>query len=307
MHKPVMLSESIKALVSNPDGCYIDGTLGGGGHCREILSKLSEKGRVIGFDQDLEAINRTKKLFENELRLTLVHDNFSRIKEYLDKENIINVDGIFLDLGVSSFQIDSSSRGFSFLKNAPLDMRMNQQQPLDAKTWINQADEKEMENIFLKYGEEKYSKKIAKAISQSRKIKPLETTYDLVNIVKKVKGEGFRSKIHPATKTFQAIRIAINNELVNIEKVLKTSINRVYKGGRFVVLTFHSLEDRIVKHFFSSHIKREISLQQGGSEFSGNKPYVKWLYKKPLRPNINEINNNPRARSVKLRAVTLEG
>lgn len=307
MHKPVMLTESIDALINNPNGCYVDGTIGGGGHCTEILNRLSQKGKVIGFDCDIEAINRMKSTAQKDSRLTLVHDNFLNISNYLDKYKIPKVNGVILDLGVSSFQLDQPERGFSFLQDAPLDMRMDQTQLLDAKYWLNTASEEEMASVFYRLGEEKMSRRIAYIICEYRKKIPLESTFQLVELIKKIKGSGGRSKIHPATKTFQAIRMLINNELDNFEKTLTSMIHRIYSGGKFVVLTFHSLEDRLVKRFFNKHIQKEVNLQEGGSVYEGNKPYVRWMNKKPLRASSDEVSINNRARSAKLRVVTVQG
>ncbi len=306
-HQPVMLSECIDALVNNPDGCYIDGTIGGGGHCKEILNRLSQKGRVLGFDRDKDSIDNLRSFSRQDHRLTLIHDNFSEMSNKLSEDGINKVDGILLDLGISSSQLDKKERGFSFLKDGPLDMRMNQLQELNAEQWLKDSNEEEIAKILYTYGEEKQSHKIAKEIVKFRKNNSLKTTLQLADLVEKVKGGRRGLRIHPATKTFQAIRIVVNNELGSIEKVLSEMIHKIYSGGRFVILTFHSLEDRIVKHFFTSHLKKEISLYEGGSKEIGNKPYIKWLRKKPLIASDNEIKINPRSRSAKLRAIKVEG
>ena len=302
-----MINESIQYMIKNKNGCYIDGTLGGGGHLKEILKKTGDKGVVIGFDRDIEAIRRVQKIEEKDPRFTSVHLNFNKMHEKLDELGIKNVDGVFLDLGVSSFQIDSPERGFSFLKDGPLDMRMDQSQEMCARKWINIASEQEIASTIYKYGNEKMSKNIAHAIVKFRKIKKIETTKELADLILQVKTKSRFQKIHPATKSFQAIRIKINNELENLENVLSDMINKICIGGRFVILTFHSLEDRIVKHFFNSHLKKKESLQEGGYKIYGLQPYIKWISKNVIIPSKDEIIENPRSRSAKLRVIEIVG
>ena len=304
-HLPVMINESIDILVNDKNGIYIDGTLGGGGHSKKIMSLLEEKGQLISFDQDEKAINRIKYLSEEDTRLKLIHKNFSNMEEVINHQGIKKVNGILLDLGISSMQLDDKSRGFSFNKEARLDMRMDQSQKMDAKIWINTSSESDIANTIFNLGEERMSRRIAKMIIQYREKKEIHSTKELADIISKAKGNQKKSKIHPATKSFQAIRIRINNELENLEIVLESMIKKIYSGGKFVIITFHSLEDRIVKHFFNSHIQKMMSLQQGGEIEKGNKPYVKWVSKKPILPSDIEITNNPRSRSAKLRAITI--
>ena len=302
-----MINESIESMIKNKNGCYIDGTLGGGGHLKEILKKIDDNGLVIGFDRDSEAIRRVQKIEKKDPRFKSVHSNFTEMSKKLDELGIKKVDGVFLDLGVSSYQIDTPERGFSFSKNGPLDMRMDQSQEMCARKWINIAEEEEIANTIYKYGNENMSKKIAHAIVEFRKDKQIETTKQLADLILKVKNNGKYKKIHPATKSFQAIRIKINNELENLENVLSEMINKICIGGRFVILTFHSLEDRIVKHFFNSHVKRKDSLQEGGYKINGLQPYIKWISKNVIIPSRDEIEKNPRSRSAKLRVIEIVG
>ena len=225
----------------------------------------------------------------------------------LDEHGIKMVDGLFLDLGVSSFQLDEAERGFSFQSDGPLDMRMDRSGGITAKDWIANADEKEIANVIWKYGEENAAKPIAKAIVKKRKNRPITTTEELSTIVKSVKKSYRKNKTHPATLTFQAIRIVVNSELESIELVLNDMIKRIRQGGRLVILTFHSLEDRLVKQFFKSHTPQRVSLQEGGYRIEGERPFVSWLTKKPLFANRVEIIQNPRSRSAKLRVVNIEG
>ena len=306
-HIPVMLDECVNSLVQNINGCYIDGTIGGGGHSTAILERLSKDGRLIGFDRDIDAISRVKDKLSNDSRLSLIHSNFSDMAKKLDEHGIKMVDGLFLDLGVSSFQLDEAERGFSFQSDGPLDMRMDRSGGITAKDWIANADEKEIANVIWKYGEENAAKPIAKAIVKKRKNRPITTTEELSTIVKSVKKSYRKNKTHPATLTFQAIRIVVNSELESIELVLNDMIKRIRQGGRLVILTFHSLEDRLVKQFFKSHTPQRVSLQEGGYRIEGERPFVSWLTKKPLFADRVEIIQNPRSRSAKLRVVNVEG
>ena len=306
-HVPVMLDKCVNSLVQNINGCYIDGTIGGGGHSAAILKKLSNDGRLIGFDRDIDAISRVRDKLSNDSRLSLIHSNFSNMAKKLDELGITMVDGLFLDLGVSSFKLDEPERGFSFQSNGPLDMRMDRSGGITAKDWIANADEKEISHILWKYGEENAAKIIAKAIVKSRTERPITTTEELSSIVKSVKKPHGKNKIHPATLTFQAIRMAVNSELASIESVLNDMIKRIRQGGRLVILTFHSLEDRLVKQFFKSHIPQRVSLQEGGYKIEGERPFVSWLTKKPFFADRAEIIQNPRSRSAKLRIVNVEG
>ncbi|QBG49221.1 16S rRNA (cytosine(1402)-N(4))-methyltransferase RsmH [Verrucomicrobia bacterium S94] len=300
-----MLSECLEALITDPKGIYVDGTLGNGGHSAEILKRLDDGGTLIGFDRDTDAIERVQnRLFSGEgKRVELIHDNYANMALQLDRLGVGKIDGLLLDLGVSSFQLDVADRGFSFQQDAPIDMRMDRTQGRTAGELVNHAPENELAEIIYRFGEEKASRRIARAIVGARSKKDIETTLELAAIVEKAKGGRKGKKTHPATQTFQALRMAVNDELAGIEQVLETMIERVVEGGRMVVLTFHSLEDRMVKQFFARHVPREESLQQGGVKRIYEEPPVKWIWKKPLMATEEEQAVNPRSRSAKLRAV----
>ncbi|MFL2877194.1 MAG: 16S rRNA (cytosine(1402)-N(4))-methyltransferase RsmH [Pontiellaceae bacterium] len=306
-HFPVMLDACVDALVQQPDGCYVDGTVGGGGHTEAILHRLSEEGSLIGFDRDEQAIARVKKRLSGDPRLSLVHSNFANMAAMLDEQGVEAVDGLFLDLGVSSFQLDEAERGFSFQSKGPLDMRMDQSEGLTAQEWIAQTNEIEMADAIHTFGEERAARRIARAIRERRTERPFETTDDLATLVEQIKGRQRGARTHPATLTFQAIRMVINRELESIESVLNKMIKRIRVGGRLVILTFHSLEDRLVKQFFAGHVPREVSLQEGGVRIEGERPFVSWMSKKPICADKAELKINPRSRSAKLRVVTVEG
>ena len=307
MHIPVMLNECLEALAIDPQGIYVDGTLGNGGHSSEIFGRLKAGGMLIGFDRDIDAIERVgERLKTNEgKRVELIHDNYAHMTDQLDRLGIDKVDGLLLDLGVSSFQLDMAERGFSFQQDAPIDMRMDQTQGQTAGELVNSASEQELADIIYRYGEEKSSRRIARAIVEARAKVKIETTTQLAGIVERAKGGRKGKKTHPATRTFQALRMAVNDELAGIEQVLGTMIERMKDGGRIVVLTFHSLEDRLVKQFFNRHVPREESLQQGGVKRIYDEPPVKWIWKKPLIATDEEQAMNPRSRSAKLRAVAI--
>ena len=306
-HFPVMLDACVDALVWQPDGCYIDGTVGGGGHTEAILRRLSTEGSLIGFDRDEAAIIRVQKRLSGEPRLSLVHSNFANMASILDDRGMEAVDGLFLDLGVSSFQLDEAERGFSFQSKGPLDMRMDQSEGLTAQEWIAQTNETEMAHAIYTFGEERAARRIARAIRERRTEHPFETTDDLAALVERVKGGRRGARTHPATLTFQAIRMVINRELESIESVLNEMLKRIRVGGRLVILTFHSLEDRLVKQFFSGHIPREVSLQEGGVRIEGERPFVSWMSKKPICAAEGELKINSRSRSAKLRVIKVEG
>ena len=249
-HEPVRLEECIKGLDIKKEGIYVDGTLGGAGHSKEILKRLSKKGRLIGIDRDEEALSAAKanlKEFEN---VTYIHDNHDNIKQILEKLGINDVDGILLDLGVSSYQLDERNRGFSYLGENELDMRMDKSQELTAKEVVNKYKEEELADIIYKYGEEKFSRKIAKNICIQRKQKEIDTTKELVEIIEKSIPKKLQNNGHPAKKTFQAIRIEVNNEIKPLYETIKNSIECLKPKGRLVVITFHSIEDRAVKKAF---------------------------------------------------------
>ena len=300
-----MLNECLEALITDPTGIYVDGTLGNAGHASEIFDRLESTGLLVGFDRDIDAIERVKETLKSRegKRVELIHDNYANMAERLDKLGLGKVHGILLDLGVSSFQLDIAERGFSFMQDAPIDMRMDQTQGQTAGELVNQASEQELADIIYRYGEDRASRRIARAIVEARAKVEIETTAQLAGIVERAKGGRRGKKTHPATQTFQALRMAVNDELAGIERVLETMIGKVVEGGRIVVLTFHSLEDRMVKQFFNRHVPREESLQQGGVKRIYEEPAVKWIWRKPLIATKAEQAANPRSRSAKLRAV----
>ena len=305
MHIPVMLDECLEGLITDPSGIYVDGTLGNAGHSSAILERLAPGGMLIGFDRDTDAIARVKDKLKTGAgkRLELVHDNYANMAAQLDRLGIDKVHGLLLDLGVSSFQLDMAERGFSFQHDGPIDMRMDQTTGQTAADLVNTVSEQELADVIFRYGEERDSRRIARAIVEARAKVQIETTAQLAGIVERAKGGRKGKRIHPATKTFQALRMAVNEELASIEQVLEQMVNRVVEGGRIVVLTFHSLEDRLVKHFFSGHVPREESLQQGGVRRVYEEPPVQWIWKKPRVACEEEQAINPRSRSAKLRAV----
>lgn len=305
MHIPVMLEECLEALAIDPAGIYVDGTLGNGGHAGAILERLGKEGTLVGFDRDIDAIERVKEKLRPQggRRVELVHDNYANMAVQLDRLGIDKIDGLLLDLGVSSFQLDIADRGFSFQQDGPIDMRMDRTQGRTAGELVNTASEEELADIIYRYGEERASRRIARAIVEARGKSRIETTAQLAELVERAKGGRKGKKSHPATQTFQALRMAVNDELAGIEQVLDTMIGRMKEGGRIAVLTFHSLEDRLVKQFFNRHVPREESLQQGGVRRIYEEPPVKWIWKRPLEAGTEEQTMNPRSRSAKLRAV----
>jgi len=301
-HISVLLEESVSSLNIKPEGIYVDGTLGGGGHSYEIASKLYGKGRLIGIDRDREAINAAQNRLSKFNNITYVHSNFSKIKEILDNEGIASIDGAVIDLGVSSYQLDNSERGFSYMHDAPLDMRMDTSVPFSAYDVVNTYSEQELTKIFFEYGEEKFSKKIAKLILEKRKQKNIETTYELVEIIKKAIPERFRQKgSHPAKRIFQAIRIEVNSELDPLKKSLTDFFDSLSAGGRLAVITFHSLEDRIVKKTFQEFSSGCTCPKDFPVCVCGKKPIGKIVNTKPILPSQDEITFNKRSKSAKLR------
>ncbi len=302
-HYSVMLSESIDGLKIKSDGIYVDGTLGYGGHSSEILKQLTT-GHLYAFDQDKEAIENSKKrLSEISNNFTIIYSNFVNIKEKLAEQGIHKVDGIILDLGLSSPQIDNKERGFTFMSDAPLDMRMDLSNPVDAKKIINTYSIEELTNIFYLYGEEKMSKTIAKKIVSERLKKEIKTTKELVNIIESAVGAKYFNKSHPERQIFQAIRIEVNSELTVLKSVLPDAIDLLNKGGRMSVITFHSLEDRIVKQIFKK--ESEIDELVKGLPKIPEKylPTIKLINKKPILPSEIEISENSRSKSAKLRII----
>ena len=303
-HYSVLLKETIENLNIRPDGVYVDGTLGGGGHAYQVASRLSAKGRLIGIDQDADAIAAAgERLSEFGDKITIIRSNYANMKEELHRIGIEKVDGIVLDLGVSSFQLDTPERGFTYRdENAPLDMRMDDRQSLTAKDIVNEYSEMELYHIIRDYGEDKFAKNIAKHIVQERKKKPIETTGELTEIIRasipmKVQATGG----HPAKRTFQAIRIELNKELEVLQNNLDDMIDLLNPGGRICIITFHSLEDRIVK----SNFKRNENPCTCPSDFPvcvcGKKSKGKVITRKPILPSEEELSVNSRSKSAKLR------
>ncbi len=302
-HVSVLLDECIENLNIKEDGVYVDCTMGGAGHSKEIVKRLSDKGLFIGFDQDKNAIATAKeRLSEYSDRVKFVHSNFENIKEELEKLGINKIDGVLADLGVSSHQLDEADRGFSYMHDAPLDMRMDIRQSFSAYDVVNTYSEEDLARIIRDYGEDNWAKRIAKFIVEERQNKPIENTGGLVEVIKKAIPKKARiDGPHPAKRTFQAIRIEVNNELGVINKMIRDAVSMMNKGGRVCIITFHSLEDRIVKNEF-----KELSLScicppalpicqcDKVSE-------VKVITRKPILPSDEEIEMNPRARSAKLR------
>ena len=302
-HVSVLLKETIDGLNINPDGIYVDGTLGGGGHAYEVCKHLSSKGRLIGIDQDSEALEAAReRLSEFEDKVTMVRSNYCEIDTILKDLDIDKVDGIVLDLGVSSYQLDNLERGFSYKADAPLDMRMDTRQMITASDVVNDYSENELYRIIRDYGEDRFAKNIAKHIVMARKKKPLTTTGELSEIVKKSIPMKFQAKGgHPAKKTFQAIRIEVNNELKVLKDSIDTMIEHLNPGGRICIITFHSLEDRIVKTKFRENENPCICPPDFPVCVCGKVSKGKVITRKPIIPSEEEIVNNKRAKSSKLR------
>ena len=301
-HVSVLLEECIQGLAIKPDGIYVDGTLGGAGHSSRIAAKLTT-GRLIGIDRDnvaLEAAAERLKSYED--RVTLVHANFCDMDEALEKLDIDKVDGILLDLGVSSPQLDDGQRGFSYMTDAPLDMRMNGEDVRDARQIVNTWSYEELKRILYDYGEERFAPRIAAAICRRREQAPIETTLELVDVIKgAMPASALREKQHPAKRSFQAIRIAVNDELGAVETVMKKAVPLLNSGGRLAVITFHSLEDRIVKNAMAAAAKGCTCPPNFPVCVCGKKPKVKVITRKPIVSGERELRENPRARSAKLR------
>lgn len=302
-HISVLLDETIENLNIKPDGIYVDGTLGGGGHSYQIAKRLSDKGRLIGIDQDEDAICAAKeRLAEFADRVTIVRNNYCNIKQVLEELEIDKVDGIVLDLGVSSYQLDTAERGFSYMEDAPLDMRMDRRQEKTARDIVNEYSEFELYRIIRDYGEDKFAKNIAKHICMRRKEKPIETTYELAEVIKaaipmKVRAVGG----HPAKKTFQAIRIELNKELEVLDDSIDTMVDLLRDEGRICIITFHSLEDRIVKTRFKNCENTCTCPPDFPICVCGNKPKGRVVTRKPIVPSEEEIQMNKRSKSSKLR------
>ena len=301
-HVSVLLDASIDALNIRPDGIYVDGTLGGGGHSREIASRLTT-GHLIGIDRDETALAAAgERLAPFMDRVTLVHSNFCEMDSVIRSLGYPGVDGVLLDLGVSSPQLDESSRGFSYMADAPLDMRMDRGDTLTAHQVVNEWSYEELKRILFDYGEERYAPLIAGAICRRREQKPIATTLELVDIIRgSVPPAALREKQHPAKRSFQAIRIAVNDELGAVSKAMEAAIPMLNPGGRLAVITFHSLEDRIVKSAMAEAARGCTCPPSFPVCVCGKKPKVKLLSRKPVLPGPEELEENPRARSAKLR------
>lgn len=300
-HKPVLLTQCIEGLNIKESGIYVDGTLGGAGHSKEILKRLSNLGMLIGIDRDIEALETAKERLKDYSNVKFIHGNHDNIKQILQDENINEVDGILLDLGVSSYQIDEKQRGFSYMLDSNLDMRMDRSQSFTAKELVNTYKEEQLSNIIYEYGEEKYSRRIAKKICEYRKNKTIETTLELVEIIKMAIPYVDKNAGHPAKRTFQAIRIEVNNEIEPLYNTISQSIECLKNGGRLCVITFHSLEDRAVKNAFIKAQGKCICPNDIPYCVCGAKKIGKIITKKPIIPDEKEQTENLRAKSAKLR------
>jgi 16S rRNA (cytosine1402-N4)-methyltransferase len=299
-HQSVMLTEVIANLAIKPNGIYVDATFGRGGHSTAILNQLNQSGHLYTIDKDPEAISYAKNQFGSDPRFSIDHGSFAQIKEFLEKNKVFGkVDGILMDLGVSSPQLDNPERGFSFMREGKLDMRMDSSSGVDAATWIANVSEVELARVLWEYGEERFSRRIAKAIVTARQLAPITTTTALAEIIKTAHPAWQKGK-NPATQSFQAIRIAINHELDDLEQGLKQSFDALTTGGRLLVISFHSLEDRLVKHFMQEkekgiEVPRGLPIKQ-----EVMKPKMK-RFGRAIKPSAQEIDSNPRARSAVLR------
>ena len=300
-HISVMPNEVTEAVVTNPSGVYVDCTLGGGGHSKLIASKLNAEGMIIGIDQDTEAIEAARmRLSDVNCQVRIVHSNFSKLDDILQELGINEVDGILFDLGVSSHQIDTAERGFSYMHNAPLDMRMDRSQSLTAYDVINTYDEESLYKIFHEYGEERFSNRIARAIITARSDKPVDTTEELVKIVEKAVPFINKKSGHPAKRVFQAVRIEVNNELGILNEAVKSAVSHLKSGGRIAVITFHSLEDRIIKNAFKTMASDCICPKDFPVCVCNHKAEIK-IIGKQITAADTELESNPRAKSAKLR------
>lgn len=301
-HTSILLNESVDFLITDKNGIYVDCTMGGAGHSRGFASQLEADGMLIGIDQDDDAIAVASERLLNKFtcKTVVAKSNFKNFAQVLDNMGIEKIDGIFFDLGVSSYQLDCPERGFSYMHDGPLDMRMNQEAKLDAAYIVNHYKEEELADIIHRYGEERWSKRIAQFIVAARKEKPLTTTFELVDVIKKAIPKGARMDgPHPAKRTFQAIRIEVNNELGILADTMETAVNRLKSGGRIGVITFHSLEDRIIKQTFTKLAKGCTCPPQLPVCVCGKKPLLKKTGN--IVPSKEEVEENPRSRSARLR------
>lgn len=300
-HISVLLTESIEALAIKPDGIYVDGTAGGAGHSTQIAKRLTT-GRLIAIDKDPDAVQIATERLSPYPCAQVVRADFSEVKGVLSNLDIEQIDGMLLDLGVSSYQLDTPDRGFSYRQDGPLDMRMSAQGP-SAEELVNTASEQELAKILWEYGEERYSRRIAQAIVAARLQRPITTTFELVDVIKSALPAAAMRDAHPARRTFQALRIAVNGELEILDGALTDAFNLLKPGGRLCVITFHSLEDRITKQNFASQCKGCTCPPEFPVCVCGNVPKGRLVSKKPIEPSEEELKNNPRSRSAKLRVV----
>jgi 16S rRNA (cytosine1402-N4)-methyltransferase len=301
MHQAVLLTEVMTWLRPRPGGVFVDGTLGGGGHTGAIAEAVGPTGRVMAMDQDAGALDRARRnLGERVTQCTLVQGSFARMDEVAPAHGFAKVDGVLLDIGISSDQLDDPERGFSFMREGPLDMRMDLSRPVTAADLLNTLDETALVDLFRRYGEEPRARAIAGRVVRQRMTEPFRFTRQFADLVEAVYG-GRRGRIHPATLVFQALRIAVNGELEALERGLEAGLRILAPGGRMAVISFHSLEDRLVKRFFVEHQGRFESLPEGGANWVGTLPQMKILTRKPVMATDEECRENPRARSAKLR------
>ncbi len=304
VHTSVLLEEVLDDLSVQPGAVYVDGTLGGGGHTRALLEASAPDGRVLGIDQDPEALERTREFLKPfGDRFQSVHGNFGNLLELAREAGFDQPDGVLLDLGVSSDQLDTPERGFSFRFDGPLDMRMNPDAGVALSDWLAEVEESALAQVLWKWGEERQSRRIARAILEARDAGILTGTEALAQVVEQAVGGRKGARIHPATKTFQSLRMAVNQEMDVLSSGLEGALHLVKPGGRVAVISFHSLEDREVKQVFRRHEGREVSLYEGGSRWEGDEPRVRTMHRKPRMAEERERDDNPRARSAKLRTV----
>ena len=301
MHDPVLPMEAISFLVTDRSGTYVDCTLGGGGHLSSLLRELNSDARIIAFDKDEKVLDKTRQRFAGNQNIIFVYEDFRNLKQTLSQHHIGSVDGIMIDLGVSSFQLDESARGFSYHHEAALDMRMDPNQELDAGYIINHYSEQQLNDLIFTYGEERFARSITSNIIKYRKTKKIETTLELAEIIKKSIPARFKREKHPARKTFQALRIAVNGELDALEEILPQAVEILKSGGRLCIITFHSLEDRIVKQFYLQMAQECICPPGMPICTCNHQAELKILTRKPVNPSEEEVNRNFRARSAKLR------
>ncbi len=303
MHTPVMVQEIMARLAIRPDGVYVDGTVGAGGHARAILERLGSDGFLLALDRDANALATARAaLAAWSAQCGFEQGNFADLKTLAGRHGLQAVDGVLLDLGMSSMQVDQAGRGFSFMQDGPLDMRMDLQQPITAAHLVNTLDEESLAGIIRSLGDEPAARRIARAIVRERQQGSIQTTGCLANLVIRVLGKR-TGRIHPATRTFQALRMAVNRELESLTAGLEAAIDLLKPGGRLAVLSYHSLEDGCVKRIGKEHIGRWVSLPAGGANWEGTQPVVRWIEKKPLTATPEEISRNPRSRSAKLRVI----